>query len=145
MASQGDLDLCYLTIAEAHAKLSYAKRLQVGAAILTENGGLYCGFNGTLPGFPNVCEIDEHTTDESITIHAEQNCLYKMLKEGVSAKGATIYLTHSPCQQCCKMLISSGIKRVVYKTEYRHTGSIEILRKANVVVEKMEQYNYDTL
>ena len=84
MASQEHLDKCYMTVAEEHSKLSYAKRLQVGAAILTENGGLYCGFNGTLSGFPNVCEIDENTTDESITIHAEQNCLYKMLREGVS-------------------------------------------------------------
>lgn len=139
MASQRDLDKCYLAVAEAHAKLSYAKRLQVGAAILTENGGLYCGFNGTLPGFPNCCELDENTTDESITSHAEQNSLYKMLREGVSAKGATIYLTHSPCAMCCKMIISSGIKRLVYKTDFRDTNGIEILKKANLIVEKWEE------
>lgn len=139
MANQKDLDRCYLAVAEAHAKLSYAKRLQVGAAILTENGGLYCGFNGTLPGFNNCCEKEDGSTDESITSHAEQNCLYKMLKEGVSAKGATMYLTHSPCPMCCKMIISSGIKRVVYKNEYRLTQGVQILKKANLIIEKWEE------
>lgn len=139
MANQKELDKVYMGVAELHASLSYAKRLQVGAAILTENGGLYCGFNGTLPGFTNCCEKEDGTTDESITSHAEQNSLYKMLKEGVSAKGATIYITHSPCEQCCKMIISSGIKRVVYKTEYRVINGVQILKKANLIVEKLEE------
>ena len=60
-----------------------------------------------------------------------------MLKEGVSAKGATIYTTHSPCAQCCKMIISAGIKRVVYGTEYRDTNSVQILKKANLEVIKL--------
>ena len=132
-------DSLYMDIAERISQESYAKRLKVGAAILTENGGLFCGFNGTLPGFINQCEKEDGSTDESITSHAEQNSLYKMLKEGVSAKGATIYLTHSPCSLCCKMIISSGIKRVVYKTEYRDTNSLQILEKANLVVEKWEE------
>lgn len=132
-------DSLYMDIAERVSQESYAKRLKVGAAILTENGGLFCGFNGTLPGFINQCEKEDGSTDESITSHAEQNSLYKMLKEGVSAKGATIYLTHSPCSLCCKMIISSGIKRVVYKTEYRDTNSLQILEKANLVVEKWEE------
>lgn len=131
-------DSLYMNIAERISQESYAKRLKVGAAILTENGGLFCGFNGTLPGFINQCEKEDGSTDESITSHAEQNSLYKMLKEGVSAKGATIYLTHSPCSMCCKMIISSGIKRVVYKTAYRDTNSLQILEKANLVVEKWE-------
>lgn len=139
MASQKELDRVYMQTAEAHASLSYAKRLQVGAAILTANGGLYCGFNGTLPGFDNCCEKEDGTTDEDVTSHAEQNSLYKMLREGVSAKGATIYVTTSPCAQCAKMIISSGIVRVVYKNEYRLTNSIEIMRKANLVVEKWEE------
>jgi len=113
----------------------------VGAAILTENGGLYCGFNGTLPGFPNTCEKGDGSTDESITSHAEQNSLYKMLREGVSAKGATMYVTHSPCPQCCKMIISSGIKRVVYREEYRISDGLEVLMKADVLIEKFNEEN----
>ena len=132
-------DSLYMDIAERISQESYAKRLKVGAVILTENGGLFCGFNGTLPGFINQCEKEDGSTDESITSHAEQNSLYKMLKEGVSAKGATIYLTNSPCSMCCKMIISSGIKRVVYKTAYRDTNSLQILEKANLVVEKWEE------
>lgn len=132
-------DKLYMDIAKRISKESYAQRLQVGAAILTENGGLYCGFNGTLSGFPNTCEHEDGSTNESITVHAEQNALYKMLREGVSAKGATIYTTDSPCPQCCKMIISSGISRVVYEREYRLTESVEILKKANVLIEKFNE------
>lgn len=132
-------DKFYMGVAELIAGESYAMRLRVGSAILTENGGLFVGFNGTLPNFPNQCEKEDGSTDESITSHAEQNSLYKMLKEGVSANGATIYLTHSPCSMCCKMIISSGIKRVVYKTAYRDTNSLQILKKANVLVEKWSE------
>ena len=132
-------DKFYMDVAERIAQESYATRLKVGSAILTENGGLFVGFNGTLPGFINTCEKEDGSTDESITSHAEQNSLYKMLKEGVSAKGATIYLTHSPCAMCCKMIISSGIKRVVYKTAYRDTNSLQILEKANLIVKKWEE------
>lgn len=139
MASQKELDRCYMQVAEDHAKLSYAKRLQVGAAILTENGGLYCGFNGTLPGFSNNCELDDGSTDESITSHAEQNSLYKMLREGVSAKGATMYVTYNPCPQCCKMIVSSGIRRVVYKNEYRIAEGLKVLEKAGIVIEKFNE------
>ena len=141
MASQKELDACYIAVADQFSKLSYADRLKVGAAILTENGGLYCGFNGTLPGFPNTCEKVDGSTDESITSHAEQNSLYKMLREGVSAKGATMYVTHSPCPQCCKMIISSGIKRVVYREEYRISDGLEVLMKAGVLIEKFNEEN----
>lgn len=130
-------DHLYMDIAKRVAKESYAKRLQVGSAILTQNGGLFVGFNGTLPNFKNVCEKDDGSTDESITIHSEQNALYKMLKEGVSAKGATIYISHSPCAQCSKMLVASGISRVVYSESYRDESPLEVLKQAGVEVVKI--------
>lgn len=128
-------DHLYMDIARRVSKESYANRLKVGTCILTENGGLFIGFNGTLSGFPNVCEDEDGTTNELITNHAEQNALYKMLKEGVSALGATIYITSSPCAVCCKMIISSGIKRVVYDQAYRDLQPIEILKTADVQVD----------
>ena len=130
-------DHLYMDIVKRVAKESYAKRLQVGSAILTQNGGLFIGFNGTLPNFKNVCEKDDGSTDESITIHSEQNALYKMLKEGVSAKGATIYISHSPCAQCSKMLVASGISRVVYSESYRDESPLEVLKQAGVEVVKI--------
>jgi dCMP deaminase len=111
----------------------------VGSAILTENGGLFVGFNGTLSKFPNVCENEDGTTNEYITVHSEENALYKMLKEGVSAKGATIYISHSPCARCSRMLIASGIKRVVYCEPYRDDTPLEILEQAGVQVYKYEE------
>lgn len=132
-------DNLYMDIAKRVAKESYAKRLQVGSAILTQNGGLFVGFNGTLPNFKNVCEKEDGSTDESITIHSEQNALYKMLREGVSAKGATIYISHSPCTSCTKMLIASGISRVVYSEAYRDQYPLEILRQAGIQVDKLEE------
>lgn len=132
-------DSLYMDIAKRVAKESYAKRLQVGSAILTQNGGLFVGFNGTLPNFKNVCEKEDGSTDESITIHSEQNALYKMLREGVSAKGATIYISHSPCTSCTKMLIASGISRVVYSEAYRDQYPLEILRQAGIQVDKLEE------
>lgn len=132
-------DKLYMDIAKRVAKESYAKRLQVGSAILTQNGGLFVGFNGTLPGFVNQCEKEDGSTDESITIHSEQNALYKMLREGVSAKGATIYISHSPCEQCCKMLIASGISRVVYSQPFRDEAPLGILKQAGIQVDKLEE------
>ena len=129
-------DKFYMDVAKRIAQESYATRLKVGSAILTENGGLFVGFNGTLSKFPNVCENEDGTTNEYITIHSEENALYKMLKEGVSAKGATIYISHSPCARCSRMLIASGIKRVVYCEPYRDDTPLKILEHAGVEVQK---------
>jgi dCMP deaminase len=132
-------DKLYMDIARRVADESYAKRLKVGSAILTQNGALFVGFNGTLPGFINRCEKEDGSTDESITVHSEQNALYKMLREGVSAKGSTIYISHSPCEQCCKMLIASGIYRVVYGQPFRDEKPLDTLKQAGILVDKFEE------
>lgn len=131
----------YMDTALSASKMSYAERLKVGAVIVTSTGAMYSGFNGTLPGFPNVCEVEEDgnlVTDENVTVHAEQNAMYKMLREGVSATGATLFVTHSCCKECAKMIISTGIERVVYLNEYRNTTPLLTLRKAGVIVEKYD-------
>lgn len=131
----------YMEVARNSANLSYAKRLKVGAVIVTNTGAMYHGYNGTLPGFENNCEIvlnDELITDEDTVVHAEQNALYKMLNEGVSAKGATVFVTHSCCKHCAKMLISAGVERVVYDEVYRDTKPLDTLKMAGIIVEKHE-------
>lgn len=129
----------YFETAKNCAKLSYANRLKVGTVIVTKTGAMYPGFNGTIPGFVNNCENDDGSTNEDITIHSEQNALYKMLKEGVSAEGSTVFVTHSCCNQCSKMLISAGVERVVYGEQYRDSEPLDTLRKAGVIVEKYEK------
>ena len=126
----------YFNTAKNIAELSYSKRLKVGSAIVTKTGAIYSGFNGTIPGFPNCCEDESGKTDENVTIHSEQNALFKMLREGVSAEGATVFCTHSCCANCCKMLISAGIERFVYGEDYRDVTPLDTLRKAGVVVLK---------
>ena len=138
MTIKSNLYHFYYQTAERIAQLSYAKRMQVGSCIVTKNGSMFTGYNGTLPGFDNVCELEDGTTNEAITVHSEQNALYKMLKEGVSAEGATIFCSHSPCQQCVKMLISAGIERFVYGNEYRDTTPLQTLKKAGIIVEKYD-------
>jgi dCMP deaminase len=128
----------YYQTAERVAELSYAKRRRVGSCIVTKNGSTFTGYNGTIPNFPNICENEDGSTNEAITIHSEQNALYKMLREGVSAEGATVFCTTSCCAQCSKMLISAGIERFVYGEEYRDTTPLQILRKAGIFVEKYD-------
>lgn len=129
----------YFNTAKNIAELSYSKRLKVGSCIVTKTGAMYSGYNGTIPGFPNHCENEDGTTDENITIHSEQNALFKMLREGVSAEGATIFCTHSCCAACSKMLISAGVERFVYGEEYRDTAPLEVLKRAGIVVLKYEE------
>lgn len=129
----------YMQMAELYAQLSYCERLKVGAVVVTSSGACFGGFNGTLPGFPNVCEQDGVTSP--FVCHAEENALYKMLKEGVSAESSTLFTTCSPCTTCARMLISSGVRHVVWKDYYRDTSGLELLHMAGVTT---EQYNNET-
>ena len=95
------------------------------------------GYNGTPAGFENVCE-DENGVTKPYVLHAEANALTKVAKSGNSAAGATLYVTASPCMECSKLIIQSGIKRVVYSDEYRLDDGIKLLKRAGIEVEKLE-------
>ena len=97
------------------------------------------GYNGTPSGFENQCE-DENGVTKPYVLHAEANAITKVAKSGNSSEGATLYVTASPCIECSKLIIQAGIKRVVYRDEYRLTDGIDLLRKAGVIVEKQESY-----
>ena len=115
----------YMDLALRVSQESYCERLKVGAAIVTTSHGVFLGFNGTPSGFENVCELPNGKSN-SYVVHAEENALSKMLKEGVAAEGSTLYVTHSPCIECTKMLYSAGIRRVFFKDQYK---SIEHLQE----------------
>ena len=131
---QHKFDKHYLEMAAIWAKNSYCKRRQVGALLVKDRMIISDGFNGTPSGFENQCEDDNDTTKPYV-LHAEANAITKVAKSGNSSEGATLYITTAPCIECAKLIIQSGIKRVVYSEEYRKSEGIELLKRANVEVE----------
>ena len=129
-------DRRYLEMAEIWAKNSYCKRRQVGALLVKDNMIISDGYNGTPSGFENVCE--ENGVTKPYVLHAEANAISKIAKSGNSSAGATLYVTASPCLECAKLIIQSGIKRVVYKDEYRLTDGVDLLRRAGIEVERID-------
>ena len=130
-------DQRYLEMAEVWAKNSYCKRRQVGAILVKDRMIISDGYNGTPSGFENICE-DENGVTKPYVLHAEANAITKVAKSGNSSLGSTLYVTASPCIECSKLIIQAGIKRVVYKDEYRLTDGVDLLRKAGVEVEKID-------
>ncbi|MBR4789138.1 MAG: dCMP deaminase family protein [Bacteroidales bacterium] len=127
----------YLRMAKIWATNSYCKRRQVGALIVKDNMIISDGYNGTPSGFENICE-DENGVTKPYVLHAEANAITKVARSGNSASGATLYVTASPCMECSKLIIQSGISRVVYADEYRLDDGIKLLRRAGIEVEKLE-------
>jgi len=129
-------DKMYMTIAEAAANESKCPRTQVGCVTVLASGVIAPGFNGHASGGPNEWAYTEDGDPE--VVHAELNSLGKCLEQGLSAKGATMYLTLSPCLHCAKLIVRAGIQRVVYKRKYRITEGLDYLTKYNVEVEQYE-------
>lgn len=130
----------FIEIAKLMAKNSYAERLKVGAVLAKEDRIMATGYNGTPRGYSNECEyIDTITGDKktkNIVVHAEQNLLMFCAKHGIKTEGCTLYITHSPCIDCAKLIASSGIKEVIYDEDYRCNEGIELLRELDVNVKK---------
>ena len=129
-------DQRYMEMAEIWAKNSYCKRRQVGALLVKDKMIISDGYNGTPSGFENVCEEDGVT--KPYVLHAEANAISKVAKSGNSSEGSTLYVTASPCIECAKLIIQCGIKRVVYRDEYRLTDGVDLLRRAGIEVEKVD-------
>ena len=133
---QHQFDGSYLDMASVWARNSYCKRRQVGALIVKDRMIISDGYNGTPAGFENVCEEDGVT--KPYVLHAEANAITKVAKSSNSSDGATLYVTASPCLECAKLIIQSGIKRVVYSDEYRLDDGIKLLQRAGIEVEKVD-------
>ena len=130
-------DHSYLQMAAIWARNSYCKRRQVGALLVKDRMIISDGYNGTPSGFENNCE-DENGLTRPYVLHAEANAITKVAKSGNSSLGATLYVTAAPCLECAKLIIQAGIKRVVYRDEYRLTDGVDLLRKAGIEVEKVD-------
>lgn len=138
----------HLEAAKAYAKLSKAKRLKVGAVICRDDRIISIGYNGMPSGPDNVCEIKVNSTTKQgeviesymtrpEVIHAESNAIAFAAKNGVATDGCKLILTHSPCFDCSRLIIQSGIKEVVYETDYRDISGIDFLKENGVSVWKV--------
>ncbi|MCD8237620.1 MAG: dCMP deaminase family protein [Prevotellaceae bacterium] len=128
------LDKRYLRMARIWAENSYCQRRQVGAIIVKNQMIISDGYNGTPAGFENICE-DEHNVTKPYVLHAEANAITKIARSGNSSDGATMYITASPCIECAKLIIQSGIKRVVYSEKYRLEDGIDLIKRAGIEVD----------
>ena len=154
MASQENLDSAYMDMAERWGQLSSARRKKVGCLIVKDGSIISDGYNGTPSGFSNNCEIckpiegykmivdDEgdlvkgtyELETKPEVLHAESNAITKLAKSTQPSVGSTMYVTISPCLECAKLMIQSGIKRAVYGSLYRDTQGVNLLSEAGVSV-----------
>ena len=134
---QKRLDETYMRMAEEWSKQSHCERAQVGALIVKDKMIISDGYNGTPSGFDNCCE-DKNQKTYWYVLHAEANAILKTAKSNHNCSGATLYLTMSPCKDCSKLILQSGIKRVVYIKNYKDNSGINFLKKAGVEVKQIE-------
>ena len=130
---QEKYDRAYLKMAKTWGDLSYCKRKKVGALIVKDRMIISDGYNGTPSGFENVCEDDQNYTKWYV-LHAEANAILKVAASTQSCKGATLYITLSPCKECSKLIHQSGLIRVVYSKIYKDTSGLDFLKRAGVIL-----------
>lgn len=156
----------YMDWAERAAQCSHAIRLKVGAVIVKDNHVTY-GYNGMPAGWDNTCEhkvymdpgaggwLDPYEINERWpyedeqgryqlktnpeVLHAESNAISKLARSTESGFGADLFVTHSPCLDCAKLVHQSGIKRVFYRHAYRSSEGIEFLKKSGIEVTQIEK------
>ena len=143
----------YNNIAHEVAKMSHARRLQVGAVIVKDDRVISMGYNGMPAGWENNCEsegIDFNPITKTKTgngilttrpevLHAESNAIAKLAKSNDSGDGADIFVTHAPCMECSKLIFQSGIRRVYYSQDYRDDSGIKFLKQSGVEVVKHDE------
>ncbi len=133
-------DKAYLRIAREWGKLSHCNRKKVGAVIVKDRMIISDGYNGTPTGFENPCEDEEGYTKWYV-LHAEANAISKVAGSTQSCKGATLYITLSPCKECSKLIFQAGIERVVYQTGYKDDSGLKFLNKAGVKINHIQEIN----
>ena len=134
----------FMDTAERFAKLSSAKRLQVGAVVVKDNRIISIGYNGMPSGWTNECENAIQHSDDTVSlvtkeevIHAEANSIIKLARDGERGDGASLFCTHAPCIHCAKLIYGAGITNVYYRDSYRDELGIDFLKKCKITVEKV--------
>lgn len=137
-AKQLRYDKAYLRMATSWAELSHCQRKKVGALIVKDDMIISDGYNGAPSGFDNCCENEQGETHWYV-LHAEANAILKVAKSTNNAKGATLYLTLSPCKECSKLILQAGIKRVVFVRSYKDSEGVDFLKNAGIAVEQIKE------
>jgi dCMP deaminase len=117
------LQQIYMNIAAEVSQMSRCNRAKVGALLVKGTNIVAYGYNGTPSGFCNECEENNVTKPE--VIHAELNAI---LKAGKEAEGCDLYLTLSPCIECCKLIKQAGINKVYVREMYRDLSGLQRLK-----------------
>lgn len=147
------LKQAYMKTAETFAELSHARRLHVGAIVVKDDRIISIGYNGMPAGWDNDCEYEvvvavvdgipqreiKELKSKPEVLHAETNAIAKLAKSTESGDGAVLFVTHSPCLDCAKLIFQSGIRSVFYRNSYRSTDGTTFLERSGVTVEQMEQ------
>ena len=145
----------YMQTAEIFAELSHARRLHVGAIVVKDDRIISIGYNGMPAGWDNECEDktyvspwnSEHGEVLGITyklktkpevLHAETNAIAKLARSNESGLDADLFVTHSPCLDCAKLIYQSGIRRVYYANAYRDNAGVDFLKSSGVEVEQID-------
>ena len=136
----------YMKTAETFAECSTARRLHVGAIIVKDDRIISIGYNGMPAGWDNNCEDEirwpngdvKFLTTKPEVLHAEANALAKVARSSESSEGATMFITHSPCFACAKLIYQSGIRKVYFGQHYRETDGVDFLQKCNIDVEQVD-------
>ena len=132
----------YNNIAHEVAKMSHARRLQVGAVIVKDDRVISMGYNGMPAGWENNCEStqeDGTLKTKPEVLHAESNAIAKLAKSNDSGLDAELFVTHAPCMECSKLIFQSGISRVYYSSDYRDDSGIKFLKQSGVEVIKHDE------
>ena len=126
----------FISTALLIATRSSCERLHVGCVLVKENHVISSGYNGFLAGHPHISRVrDNH---EQATVHAEQNCIADCAKRGISTENSTAYITHYPCINCCKILLASGVKTIIYDEDYKNDNLVtELCNEANIKICKI--------
>ncbi len=136
-SKQARYDRAYMKMAVEWAKLSHCTRKKVGALLVKDGMIISDGYNGTPSGFANDCEDAQGITLWYV-LHAEANAIMKVARSTNNARGATLYLTHSPCKDCSKLILQAGISRLVYLAPYKDSAGLELLDKGGVLIEQIQ-------
>lgn len=144
-----DWDTYFMEKAEHAATRSTCLRRQVGAVVVKDKHPIAEGYNGAPKGYihctdKGVClrdinKIASGTRHEMCkAVHAEQNAIIQCAYHGVSCNGGTLYVTTQPCSICAKIIINSGIERVVWKGDYPDDMTIDLFKAAGVKLTKID-------
>jgi dCMP deaminase len=138
----------HMSAAGVYARLSSAKRLQVGCVIVKDNTIIGIGYNGMPSGWTNDCEaVIQHSDDTTELVskpevlHAESNSIAKVAKSTNSTENADMFVTCAPCLECSKLIHQAGIRRVFFGHTYRNNDGLDFLRKCGVEVTQIGENN----